>query len=134
MILLQVLLGPPVAQPPLGIVNVSEFVKAVTDFVSHTSTRRTVIGSRVAVVIEIGWLQDAGRKELSIGAEHNDRPDSLRIYSPLDWIGRFFEPRQIARMVESLRSAHITDGIATHNVKSGIVNPFVRISHAYGQR
>src|SRR5206468_2659362 len=122
-ILLQVLFGPPIAQPPLGIVNVSEFVKAVADFVSHTSTRRPVIGSRVAVVIEIGWLQDAGRKKLSIGAEHNDRSDSLRIYSPLGWIGRFFEPRQIARTVESLRSAHVTDGIATHNIKCGIVTP-----------
>ena len=80
--------GPPIAEAALGVVNIAQFVEAVADFVGDAGAGGAVVGGGVALAIEIGRLQDAGREKLGIGAEHDDCADDLRIDPPLVRIGR----------------------------------------------
>src|SRR6185295_1035738 len=78
----QVIGSPPVTESSPVVVNVPQFVKAVADFVSHTRTGRSIIGSGITIAVEIWWLQQGGREKFGIGAEHDHRGDLLRIDSP----------------------------------------------------
>src|SRR5258706_14334337 len=52
----QVISSPPVTESSLVVVNVSQFVKAVADFVSHTCAGGSIIGGGVAIPVEIRRL------------------------------------------------------------------------------
>jgi len=58
----QVARSPPQAEASLIVVNIAEFVEAVTDFVRDASASGAVIRSGVALAVEIWWLKDAGRE------------------------------------------------------------------------
>src|SRR5215469_8191220 len=111
------LCGPPISEATLCIVNVSQLVEAVSDFVGHGSARGAIVRSGVTFAVEIRRLQYRSREELRVGAEHDDRTRNLRVDRPLDRVNRLFQSGQVPPTMKSLRSAHIAEGIATGDVQ-----------------
>src|SRR5262245_35378231 len=96
-ILRQVISTPPVNQPSTVVVNVPELIKAVTDFVSDTSTSGSIVGRGITIGVEVRSLQQTGREEFGIGAEHDHCANGLRIDSPFSRIGWLLQLGEAAR-------------------------------------
>jgi hypothetical protein len=62
-----ILRSPPVSKPAMGVINIAEFIKAVSDFVGHSGARGAVIGGNIALPVEVRWLQDSCRKNSALG-------------------------------------------------------------------
>ena len=102
----------------------------MADFVGDAGTGGAVIRGGVAVAVEVGRLQQAGRESFGVGGEDDDRADNLRIDSPLVRVGRLCKVGEIAHAIEGFRAAHVAEGIAAHDIERRIVDPFIGIAEA----